>query len=176
MKIIENIEKVVACVCVLVMAVLVFVNVIARYVLGNSLAFSDEISTYLFILMSFMGTAIAARRKAHLGLSIVTDRLSPSAAKKLNMVMYAVSAFFCLLIVIFGIFMVMGQYARGQETATMQWPEWIYGLFVPIGAGFSLIAFLSGIVEMAHESPEEAKEEITNNDPQTYEKVYDKKK
>ena len=74
-----KIEKAVACICVSVMAVLVFANVVARFVFKHSLAVSDEMSTYLFVLMSFMGTAIAARRKAHLGLSIVTDRVSPKA-------------------------------------------------------------------------------------------------
>ena len=39
------------------------------------------------------------------------------------MVMYAISALFCLLIVIFGIQLVISQYQMGQETATMQWPE-----------------------------------------------------
>ena len=154
MKIIYQIEKVVSCVSVAVMAVLVFVNVIARYAFNSPLAFSDEISSYLFILMSFMGTAIAARRKAHLGLSIVTDRLSPRGRKILGMIMYAFSALFCLLIVIFGVQMVMSQYHLGQETATMQWPEWIYGLFVPVGAAFALIAFLEGIVDISKEKEE----------------------
>ena len=57
----SKIEKLVACVCVSIMAVLVFINVIARYGFGNSLAVSDEMSTYLFVLMSFMGTAAARR-------------------------------------------------------------------------------------------------------------------
>ena len=118
--ILEKIEKVVACVCVAIMAVLVFANVIARFVFNHSLAVSDEMSTYLFVLMSFMGTAIAARRGAHLGLSIVTDRLSPAGRKNVSIVMYAVSAFFCLLIVIFGIQMVISQYQLKQETAAMQ--------------------------------------------------------
>ena len=107
----SKIEKLVACVCVSIMAVLVFVNVIARYVFGNSLAVSDEMSTYLFVLM------------AHLGLAIVTDHVSPRARLIISMVMYAISALFCLLIVIFGIQMVISQYQMGQETATMQWPE-----------------------------------------------------
>ncbi len=144
----EKIEKFVACVAVSIMAVLVFVNVIARYVFGDSLAVSDELSTYLFVLMSFMGTAIAARRKAHLGLSIVTDRVSPRARMIINEVMYAISALFCLLIVIFGVQMVISQYQMGQETATMQWPEWIYGSFVPIGAAFAMLAFLQTMVQM----------------------------
>ena len=69
----EKIEKFVSCVCVFVMAILVFANVVSRFAFKHSMAVSDEMSTYLFVLMSFMGTAIAARRKAHLGLSIVTD-------------------------------------------------------------------------------------------------------
>lgn len=149
MKFIEKFEKFVACASVSVMAILVFVNVIARFIFNSPLAVADEMSCYLFVLMSFMGTAIAARRKAHLGLTIVTDKLSPSAARKVQVLMYLIAAVFCLLILIFGIEMVMSQYTLGQETATMQWPEWIYGLFVPAGAAFALLAFLSVAVKTA---------------------------
>lgn len=149
MKFIEKFEKFVACASVSVMAILVFVNVIARFVFNSPLAVADEMSCYLFVLMSFMGTAIAARRKAHLGLTIVTDKLSPSAARKVQVLMYLIAAVFCLLIVVFGVEMVMSQYTLGQETATMQWPEWIYGLFVPVGAAFALLAFLSVAVKTA---------------------------
>ncbi len=155
----EKIEKVVSCICVSAMAILVFANVIARYVFNHSLAFSDEMSTYLFVLMSFMGTAIAARRKAHLGLSIVTDRVSPQARKIILTVMYVISAFFCLLVIIFGVQMVISQYQLGQETASMQWPEWIYGSFVPIGAAFAMIAFLDVAVKTAKEQPGENEEQ-----------------
>ena len=138
MKFIEKFEKFVACASVSVMAILVFVNVIARFIFNSPLAVADEMSCYLFVLMSFMGTAIAARRKAHLGLTIVTDKLSPSAARKVQVLMYLIAAMFCLLIVVFGIEMVMSQYTLGQETATMQWPE-----------AFALLAFLSVAVKTA---------------------------
>jgi TRAP-type C4-dicarboxylate transport system permease small subunit len=151
MSMFQKIEKVVACVCVSIMAILVFANVISRYIFQYSFAFSDEMSTYLFVLMSFMGTAIAARRRAHLGLSVVTDHVSPKARLIIQMVMYGVSAFFCLLIVITGVQMVISQIQLGQETATMQWPEWIYGSFVPIGGFFAMVAFLQVIGEMHKE-------------------------
>lgn len=149
MKIIEKFEKIVACLSVSVMAILVFVNVIARFVFNSPLAVADEMSCYLFILMSFMGTAIAARRKAHLGLTILTDKLSPKAAKILMTIMYAIATLFCLLTVIFGVQMVISQYQMGQQTATMQWPEWIYGLFVPVGAAFAMVAFLDVTIKTA---------------------------
>ena len=148
-KIFSVLEKVVSCLCVITMSILVFINVIFRFVFNNSLAFSDEISTYLFVLMSFMGTAVAARRGAHLGLSIITDKVNPKVRTIIGMIMYGISALFCLLIVIFGVQMVISEYQMGQQSAAMQWPEWIYGSFVPIGAAFATMAFLQGIFDMA---------------------------
>ena len=130
----EKIEKFVSCACV---------------------SISDEMSTYLFVLMSFMGTAIAARRRAHLGLSIITDRVSPHTRLIIQLVMYGISVLFCLLIVFFGVQMVISQYRLGQETANMQWPEWIYGAFVPIGAAFAAIAFFQTMLVMCKEYKEQ---------------------
>ena len=48
MKYIEKFEKIVACLSVSVMAILVFVNVIARFVFNSPLAVADEMSCYLF--------------------------------------------------------------------------------------------------------------------------------
>ena len=93
----------------------------------------------------------SSRRKPHLGLSIVTDHVGPKARLVISMLMYGISALFCLLIVIFGVQMVISQYQMGQETATMQWPEWIYGSFVPVGAAFSALAFLAGMKDMYKE-------------------------
>ena len=47
-----------------------------------------------------------------------------------------------------GILNRISQYQLGQETANMQWPEWIYGSFVPVGAAFAAIAFLQTMVQM----------------------------
>ena len=73
MKILDWIEEIICVFCTVVMTALVFANVLSRYVFHSSLSFSEEITTYLFVLLSMMGTAIAAKRRAHLGLSIITD-------------------------------------------------------------------------------------------------------
>ena len=38
--------------------------------------------------------------------------------------------------------MVRSQIFHGQVTAGMQWPEWIFGSFVPLGAFFITVEFL----------------------------------
>ena len=37
----------------------------------------------------------------------------------------------------------------------MQWPEWIYGSFVPIGAAFAAIAFFQTMLVMCKEYKEQ---------------------
>lgn len=84
MRIFDKIEEILAAACLIVMTILTFANVAARYLFSASFSFSEEITTYLFVLLSMLGTAIAAKRRAHLGLSIVTDAVGPKAEKVLK--------------------------------------------------------------------------------------------
>ena len=79
-KIFGNIEEIICAVIVSVMTLLTFANVVSRYWLHASISFTDELTTNLFVFLCTMGTALAVKRNAHLGLSIITDRLSPKKA------------------------------------------------------------------------------------------------
>ena len=147
MKILDKIEEGICILCLIAMTTLVFANVISRYVLHLSLSFSEEITTNLFVLLSMMGTAIAARRRAHLGLSILTDAVSPKARRALLIFGYGLSTVFCFAVFFYGIKMVRNEYILGQVTPSMQWPEWIYGCFVPFGAAFMTLRFAQVTLE-----------------------------
>lgn len=159
MKIFDKIEEILAAVCLVVMAILTFANVIARYLFSASFSFSEEITTYLFVLLSMLGTAIAAKRRAHLGLSIVTDAVGPKAEKILRIIGYVAAVLFTGAIFYYGIRMVMNQRMLGQVTAGMQWPEWIFGSFVPIGAFFATVRFIQVLIEEIRRNPEKEESE-----------------
>ena len=147
MKILEKIENTICIVCLLAMTTLVFANVFSRYVLHLSLSFSEEITTNLFVLLSMMGTAIAARRRAHLGLSILTDAVKPSVRRALLIFGFGLATAFSFAVFFYGVKMVRSEYILGQVTPSMQWPEWVYGTFVPFGAIFMTIRFAQATVE-----------------------------
>lgn len=147
MRILDRIEEIVAAVCLSVMTVLAFANVVARYVFSASFSFSEEITTYLFVLLSLLGTAIAARRRAHLGLTILTDVVNPKTRRILHIIGYVFAVAFTGAIFYYGILMVLSQRELGQVTANMQWPEWIFGSFVPIGALLAAIRFVQVLIE-----------------------------
>ena len=147
MRILDRIEEIVAAVCLSVMTILAFANVVARYVFSASFSFSEEITTYLFVLLSLLGTAIAARRRAHLGLTILTDVVSPKVRRILHIIGYLFAVGFTGAIFYYGILMVLSQRQLQQVTANMQWPEWIFGSFVPIGALFATVRFVQVLIE-----------------------------
>ena len=154
--ILGKVEDIICAICLIVMTTLTFANVIARYVFSASFSFSEEITTYLFVLLSLIGSA-AARRKAHLGFTAILDLLPKGLQRAIQTMSYALATFFSAALFWYGISMVRSQIYHGQVTAGMQWPEWIFGAFVPLGAFFITIEFLFMLIDTVSDKEADAK-------------------
>ena len=64
-----------------VMVLLVFGNVVLRYVFNSGIALSEEVSRWLFVWLCFMGAVVALKEGAHMGTDMLLSRL-PLAGKK----------------------------------------------------------------------------------------------
>ena len=142
-----RIEDIICAICMIIMTSLTFANVVARYVFSASFSFSEEITTYLFVLLSLIGSAAAARRKAHLGFTAILDLLPKGLQRAIQTMSYTIATIFSAALFWYGISMVQSQIFHGQVTAGMQWPEWIFGSFVPLGAFFITIEFLFLLID-----------------------------
>ncbi|ONI42604.1 hypothetical protein AN639_12170 [Candidatus Epulonipiscium fishelsonii] len=114
------------------MTIASFVNVIARYVFNASLLFIDELTTAGLVIVSFMGAAVAAKRRAHLGLTVLTDLLPKSVQKACLILSHICGMLFSAIMTYYGFLMTQNQYRLGQLSIGMQWPEWLYGMWIPI--------------------------------------------
>ena len=166
MKVLGRIEEFITAVALAFMTILTFANVISRYVFHASFSFSEEITSSLFVLLSLMGPSIAAKNKAHLGLTILTDHVSAPVAKVLHIISYIIALIFSFAILYYGVLMVISQYQLGQRTAAMAWPEWIYGSFVPIGAFFITVRFAELLIKEIKSDPHHPEEVIDNANPE----------
>ena len=152
-----KIEDIICAICMIIMTSLTFANVIARYVFSASFSFSEEITTYLFVMLSLIGSAAAARCKAHLGFTAILDLLPKGLQRAIQTMSYALATFFSAALFWYGISMVQSQIFHGQVTAGMQWPEWIFGSFVPLGAFFITIEFLFLLIDTISDKGGDAK-------------------
>lgn len=78
---------------------IIFFQVIMRYVFNNSLSWSEEMGKFLFVWISWLGISIGHRRKEHIRITLLVDKLP----YKLNKFMEALSEI--ILIIICGITM-----------------------------------------------------------------------
>src|SRR5438045_2320249 len=63
--------------CLAAMVVLVFSNVVLRYVFNSGIAISEELSRWLLVWLTFLGAIVALRQHAHLGVDTLVRTLPP---------------------------------------------------------------------------------------------------
>ena len=83
-KIIEgyfDLLKLLTVLCLALMVVLVFGNVVLRYGFNTGITVSEELSRWAFVYVTFLGAIVAMREHAHLGVDSLVTRLPPIGKK-----------------------------------------------------------------------------------------------
>lgn len=69
--------------CLVVITGLIFTNVVLRYGFNSGLFFSEEISRLAFVWLVFAGAQLMLHEHGHIGVDILTRRVSPGVARAL---------------------------------------------------------------------------------------------
>lgn len=93
-KIIDNFEEIVASVFIIITTSLVVINVFLRYFMKTGLYWSEEVATICFVWSVFIGSAACYKRKQHIGVDMLVNKL-PQNIK--NIVVLVVDALLILL-------------------------------------------------------------------------------
>ena len=123
-----------------VLAVVVFPQFFTRYVLNDSLAWTEEVARYLLILVCFLGAITATRRGAHITLEFLMRMVPPRLAKALTVLSQTITLGFFASMTWIGI--ELTQKTR-QKMISLPIPKaWIYTICV---VALGLMAFYSAI-------------------------------
>src|SRR5215211_2526716 len=63
------------------LAFIVFLQFFTRYVLNDSLAWTEEIARYGLMSLAFIGGAVVTRKKAHIAVELVTNLMDPGPVR-----------------------------------------------------------------------------------------------
>ena len=137
---------------VVVMTVVVFLQVIYRYLLAQPLHWSEELARYLFVWISILGAALSVQRRGHFGMDFFFKMLPDKGRRYLIFLIYFLMGVVVLVILVQGIFLV-------QKTAAQQSPAmeismgWAYAS-LPAGAALMVIHLLVIIFREAMQKTE----------------------
>ena len=73
MKILDKVEEIILVLALLAMTIIAFANIISRNFGQVSLSFTEELTINLFVLLTFVGTAMGVRNYSHLGFTLLYD-------------------------------------------------------------------------------------------------------
>src|SRR5205823_12700554 len=59
------------------LAIIVFLQFFTRYVLNDSLSWTEEIARYGLMSLAFIGGAVVTRKKAHIAVELVSNLMGP---------------------------------------------------------------------------------------------------
>ena len=101
------------------LVVTVVVNVFARYVLQVGLIWAEEVTILLFVWIVFLGAYAAYRRRAHLAITFVVDRLPTSTQRIAGAAATLLTLLFLGVVVWAGFDLVERTFAYGRVTAML---------------------------------------------------------
>lgn len=136
-EIYSRIVKALLAMMLLGMVVLVFGNVVLRYVFNSGWTVSEELSRIFFVWIIFLGATLALAEHAHIGIDFVVKRVPPPFAKLL-----IVSG--RLLILGCCVLMLTGSYTQSVINLTVVTPILNLPMTIFYGAGlfFAAVAII----------------------------------
>ncbi len=84
--------------CLALMVVLVFGNVVMRYAFNSGITVSEELSRWLFVWMTFLGATVALREHGHLGTDMLVGKLGPRGKRWCLALSYLLMIGTCVLV------------------------------------------------------------------------------
>ncbi|MGE0799123.1 MAG: TRAP transporter small permease [Lautropia sp.] len=119
------------------MSVLVFANVVLRYVTRESIFWAEEVARHLMIWMTFIGAGPVLRYGGHIAIENLQDSLPPRLGVLLRLVVAVLLYAFFVFMIWYG--WVYMERTRFQLTAATQISfAWIYAA-IPVGGALLII-------------------------------------
>jgi TRAP-type C4-dicarboxylate transport system permease small subunit len=124
-------EEVVAVAALALLLILTLVNVVIRYFTDQSFAWTEEISVFLMVLMTFAGASAATARDQHIRIEFFFDAGTPARRRFLRwLAVLTTIAFFCLLALLFGR-IVADEIKYAETTTGLGIPRWWFTAVLP---------------------------------------------
>jgi TRAP-type C4-dicarboxylate transport system permease small subunit len=121
----------------IITVIVIFIQVIARYVFNSSLSWSEEFSRYLFIWQTWLGASVALRDDKHIRLEILDNKFGPNGKNAMIIIADILWLAFDIFLIFNGTELVTKQLMRGTRSA---------GIGIPLAFVYASLPFSSFII------------------------------
>lgn len=128
--------------------ILVFVQVIMRYIFNYSLSWSEELARYIFVWQSWLGFCLALKHGKHIRIDVVSHRLSPRLKIVFETIAWSLSLIMVLFLVINGFELLRLLASRGQVSPALRMPMSYAYAAVPVSCLLGSVLIVVYIISL----------------------------
>ncbi|MFC1844851.1 TRAP transporter small permease [Thermodesulfobacteriota bacterium] len=136
--IIDRIEEILISVMLGVATLLVFAQVVARYVFNAGITWAPELVQHLFLWTVMIGASYGFKHGVHLGVDVLMKKLPETQRRIMALFAVVISFGFTGYMAYLSFFYVHDAYKMDLITVDLQIPQWIPHLALPFG--FTMIS------------------------------------
>jgi TRAP-type C4-dicarboxylate transport system permease small subunit len=129
-----------------VMFATIIVQIVLRYVFNAPLVWTDEAAAYLFVWIAFLGWSMATRKRIHIGISFIVDKLPPRWRRALHAFWCLGTLAFALILLVVGV--VITRNNVDVRMVSIDFAFWPVYLAVPIAAVYLIAYAARDLVEI----------------------------
>ena len=148
-KIYDSLEAFVLVLALAFSTLLIFVQVIFRYVLNDSITWSEELARYIFIWMIWLGTSVSMKQKEHIRMDMLMNAVHSKGKLVLDLVSGIIMLAFCIFLVKYGWDLVASMMSRGNKSVALRLPMWIVYSSLPFSQLIVALRLIGSIVSDA---------------------------
>lgn len=126
----------------LVMSGMVFTQVIFRFVLSKPIAWSEELSTYLFSFLAYFGAAVVLKADGHISVNSFVERLPAGLQKWVKVFAHCIVLTFLSVVVYMSSGLVAQVLSNGQTLVNIDFLPIGY-IFMKIPISYSIMALFT---------------------------------
>jgi TRAP-type C4-dicarboxylate transport system permease small subunit len=142
-------EEILLVAMISITVVLLFTQVVMRYVFNSSIAWAEELSRYLFIWESWLGISIGAKHAKHIKITILTDRFKGISRSVLLMLADIFTLLVLGALIYYGLVLTQKIMDMSTSSSVMHIPMWLVYASLPAGCAFMVLRIVTDIVNRA---------------------------
>lgn len=143
----ERLEEIFLVILMIAAVAIVTMQVVTRYILEVPLPWSEEIARYMFLWLTWVGSAYATKERKHVRIDVIYDRLKPGVKKVCDVISTIVWIGFLVMMSYLSIKLTSSVASGGQIAIGSGLPMWVPYASIPVGMVLMLFRLIQNTIQ-----------------------------
>ena len=141
-------ERFLGAVAMAAMVLITLANVVVRYLTDISFAFTEELSVFLLLFLTFIGSAKAFLDGNQMAVVYFVDKLARPWKRRVLLFGLACSALMLGLLAWYGSRMAWDDFDMEVTSPALGWPQWLYTVWLPLLSAAVMLRIVQGFIHV----------------------------